>query len=331
MVFSSAVVPMRQFHRRTTWCSVSVPCCAVGLLLSCGFGNTSYAFVVGRCGASAAAVRSNVVLQDGASAKCSHATFSSSSSVLAATAAFAAATAIIASRRAVPQLDRKTRGAVLSCKAGPPTLYGSMGSRSPLVNWYLHEIGQEFQNVDGNSVDRTSPDFPNPFGQIPALRDGDVSLFESGAILMYLADKYGGLDTPEKRAEANKWIVFANATLDGICFKEDGNGRVLDTGLRDDPKQIAVLDKMLKDNEFLLGNGEEKFSVADVAVGSYLLFVPVFFNDVSVAKWPNVQRYMIQLCQRPAYAKAFGGGTAADLKNILERTEDNSKKFLGLF
>ena len=48
---------------------------------------------------------------------------------------------------------------------------------------------------------------------------GDLQVFESGAILMFLADKYGGLDTPEKRAEVNKWIVWANASLDPICFK----------------------------------------------------------------------------------------------------------------
>ena len=72
-------------------------------------------------------------------------------------------------------------------------LYGSQGSRSPLVNWYLHEIDIPF--TMGNRVEN-----PHPFGQIPCLKDGETVIFESGAILMYLADKYHQLDTPEKRS-----------------------------------------------------------------------------------------------------------------------------------
>eukprot|EP00929_Paragymnodinium_shiwhaense_P102822 TRINITY_DN66051_c0_g1_i2.p1 TRINITY_DN66051_c0_g1~~TRINITY_DN66051_c0_g1_i2.p1 ORF type:complete len:245 (+),score=50.89 TRINITY_DN66051_c0_g1_i2:160-894(+) len=220
-------------------------------------------------------------------------------------------------------------GAQATAEASSPRLFGSMGSRSPLVNWYLFEIGQSFEMVDAGMVDRGDPGFPHPFGQIPAMQDGDVAVFESGAILSYLADKYGGLDTPEKRAEANKWVYWANATLDGICFKEDGNGRVLDTGLRGDPPQIAKLNAILAQQEYLLGDGEEAFSVADVAVGSYLLFVPIFFPDINVSKWPNVQRYMLALCQRPAYARAFGPGTSADLVEILSKKEES--KMFGLF
>lgn len=181
--------------------------------------------------------------------------------------------------------------------------------------------------VDAGRVDRSSPDFPHPFGQIPAMRDGTLNIFESGAILMYLADKYGGLDTPEKRAEASKWVVWANATLDGICFLEDGNGRVLGTGLRDEPKQIGQLDQLLAEREFILG---DSFSVADVAIGAYLLYVPQFFPDVDVSKWPHVQRYMKQLAGRPAYVRAFGEGTVQMLSDVLSGKRQESKLF-GLF
>ncbi|CAE7213193.1 gstB, partial [Symbiodinium natans] len=236
-----------------------------------------------------------------------------------AAAALAGAQAFFGKRRSRPTVRN----------AGP-ILFGSQGSRSPLVNWYLHEIGQEFEMVQAAQVDRTSPDYPHPFGKIPALQDGDAKVFESGAILMYLADKYGGLDTPAKRAEAGKWVVWANASLDPICFKEDGNGRVLGTGLADDPPALRTLDAFLADREFLLGSGEESFSVADVAVGSYLLYVPLFFPDINtLPRWPNVQRYMLQLLKRPAYAKAFGEGTAQKLQDVVSRQADS--KLFGLF
>ena len=48
--------------------------------------------------------------------------------------------------------------------------------------------------------------------------------------MMYLADCYGGLDTPAKRADANKWVVWANASLDPVLFIENERGQVLDSG-----------------------------------------------------------------------------------------------------
>ena len=62
-------------------------------------------------------------------------------------------------------------------------LYGSQGSRSPLVNWYLYELNVPF--TMGNRIDN-----PHPWGQIPCLKHDDTVIFESGAILMYLADKF---------------------------------------------------------------------------------------------------------------------------------------------
>jgi glutathione S-transferase len=78
-------------------------------------------------------------------------------------------------------------------------LYGSPQTRSPLVNWYLLEKKIPFKQM---------PPRPNPnmFGQIPYLTDDEgVEIFESGAILLYLADAYGGeINDPKKRAQYTK-------------------------------------------------------------------------------------------------------------------------------
>lgn len=165
-------------------------------------------------------------------------------------------------------------------------LYGSPGSRSPLVDWYLTELGVAWEAAPPSDRDN-----PHPMGQVPALRDGDgVALFESGAILMYLADRYGGLDTPEARARAGCWVVWANATLDPVLFLEDDNGRVLGTGAAGDPRALRVLDDFLDqaEGDFLLGD----FGVADVAVASYLLYALMFFPATDFSKWPRVSAYM---------------------------------------
>ena len=66
----------------------------------------------------------------------------------------------------------------------------------------------------------------------------DDQLFESGAILAYLADAYGGLDTPQKRATVMPWLVWANSSLDPCVFIETPEGRVVDTGARGKPGKV---------------------------------------------------------------------------------------------
>ena len=179
------------------------------------------------------------------------------------------------------------------------------------MNWHAHEIGLELAMRAPR--DETNP---HPFGQVPALRDdadadgGELELFESGAILMYLADAYGGLDTPKTRAAAAAWVSWANASLDPVLFVENERGGVVDTKARDpNNKRLRRLDDVLASRDYLLGD----FSVADVAVGAYLLYVPQFFPDVSFAPYPALARYMGRLALRDAYAKAFG----ADVRRYL--------------
>ncbi|KAG5180314.1 glutathione s-transferase [Tribonema minus] len=200
-------------------------------------------------------------------------------------------------------------------------IYGNPGSRSPLINWYLAEIKQPFVNMDVRTVPGAAAKNPHPFGQIPALRDDDdgmpVELFESGAILNYLADKYGGLDTPGKRAARGKWVVWANASLDPVVFKETPEGRVRDTGLRANPpvRAIANLERMLGAREWLV---DDAFSVADVAVGAYLLYALMFFGGTDLSFLPNIAAYMARCARRPAYVEAFGQGPADALATACE-------------
>merc|ERR1719183_495078 len=170
------------------------------------------------------------------------------------------------------------------------TLYGSRGSRSPLIEWYLLEINKEYTHEEGRAGN------PNPFGQIPGLRDdGGVEMFESGAILLYIADKYGGVNTPEDRADMSKWVLWANAALDPVLFTRDIEARA--------PALLMKLNAILEGKDFLVKN---TFSVADVAVCSYLLFIPLFHPNFDASRFPNVVSYMSRCVDRPAYQRAFG-------------------------
>ena len=103
------------------------------------------------------------------------------------------------------------------------TLYGSQGSRSPLVNWAANEL-----NLSLTMGDLAKN--PHPFKQIPCLTDdNDVIVFESGAILNYLQskadEKKNDIDA-KKSAAITSWIAWANASLDPICFLETPDGKV---------------------------------------------------------------------------------------------------------
>lgn len=177
-------------------------------------------------------------------------------------------------------------------------LHGHQQTRSPLVNWYCHEAGIELEMRDPR------PSL-HPFGQVPHLSDdGGVEVFESGAILLYLADKYGGLGTPEERAKYSKWVVWANSSLEELCFGPGMSG----TRLAAPGKALDTLDSLLGDSEWLV-DGE--FSVADVAVASYLNYVPVFFGQVDLSQRPHIAAYMKRCAARPAFVKAFGEPHAA--------------------
>ncbi len=139
----------------------------------------------------------------------------------------------------------------------------------------------------------------NPFGKLPAIQcDDGTAVFESGAILLYLADRYGGLTTPEQRAVAAQWVVFANATFSPAMFnssqraqqaRDCAASRASRSALTVVPRArlhqrsqlpllCGALNTVLSKSAFLLG---DEFSVADVAMGAYFAYVTMFFPDVN--------------------------------------------------
>jgi glutathione S-transferase len=212
-----------------------------------------------------------------------------------------------------------------------PTLYGHPGTRSPLIHWAALELGVAL------TMAADLRDNPHPFGQLPCLADGnEVVVFESGAILHYLQQHYAAGTTTtavllaKDAAAVSSWITWANASLDPICFLETPDGKVYDTGLRRPNKRMDRLNELLGSGDWLVG--ENTFTLADVAVASYLLYVYQFFPDIRLSeKWPNLPPYLARSVQRPAYAQAFGKPTQARLLAQLEKDMEGSQKLFGMF
>jgi len=143
----------------------------------------------------------------------------------------------------------------------------------------------------------------NPFGKVPALVDEDpalpggrVQLFESGAILLYLAERFGGeCQTAAERGLAQQWVLFANATLATALFVPSNREREF-------PRLMEVLDRKLADGPLMGGD----WGVADCAVNAYLAYLPIFFPQIDLSPYPQVQATIAATQQRAAYQRVMG-------------------------
>jgi glutathione S-transferase len=180
-------------------------------------------------------------------------------------------------------------------------LYGGARSRASIVQWYLEELGvpYEFILLDMQAGEHRQPEYLaiNPMGKVPAIVDGDFQLWESGAILFYLAQKYGKMPPSlEEQAKINQWILFGNATLGPGIFVEASRER-------ETPKLLTPLNQILEKQPFFLG---DELSVVDVAVGSILAYIPMMLK-LDLSEYPAVVDYIKRISERPAFQKAMGG------------------------
>jgi glutathione S-transferase len=180
-------------------------------------------------------------------------------------------------------------------------LYGGARSRASIVQWYLEEIGvpYEFVLLDMQAGEHQQPEYLaiNPIGKVPAIVDGEYKLWESGAILFYLAQKHGKISSSlEEQATIIQWIIFGNATLGPGIFVEANREREM-------PKLMTPLNQLFEKQPFLLG---DELSVADVAVGSILAYIPIMLK-LDLSEYPAVVDYIKRVSERPAFQKAIGG------------------------
>jgi glutathione S-transferase len=179
-------------------------------------------------------------------------------------------------------------------------LYGGSRSRASIVQWYLEELGipYEFILLDMENGEHLQSDYLaiNPMGKVPAIVDGDFILWESGAILLYLAEKYGKMPTAiEQKSIFNQWVLFGNSTLATGLFIEANREREM-------PKLLTPLNQIFDKQSFLLG---EEFTVADVAVGSILAYIPIMLK-LDLSDYPAVVNYIQRISERPAFKKSIG-------------------------
>lgn len=179
-------------------------------------------------------------------------------------------------------------------------LYGGQQTRAAIVRWYLEELGisYEFVVMDMQAGAHKQANFLaiNPMGKVPALVDGATKIWESGAILLYLADSQGKMpQEPQSRGLVYQWVLFANATLPPAMIAEAKATQL--------PKLLAAVDGALAGQQFLVA---DTFSVADVALASILSYGQMLFQ-IDFSPYPAIQSYLGEMTQRPAFRKGIMG------------------------
>jgi glutathione S-transferase len=197
-----------------------------------------------------------------------------------------------------------------------PKLYGISGSRALRAIWGIEEVGIDFEQVPvtyGSDSKATDYLAVNPNGRIPALIDGDVQLFESMAINLYLAKRYGGALYPanaKDEAQAWQWSVWAISEIEPLQMQiviqklftpEDRrNPKAIDAAAKGLQRPLKVLDAALAGRDWLVG---EAFSVADLNVAAVMHLMKTV--DFTYAEHANVQRWAGACYARPALARAM--------------------------
>jgi glutathione S-transferase len=185
------------------------------------------------------------------------------------------------------------------------------------VRWALEEVGQpyEVRLVPWEKFKDEAHLQRNPFGQIPTYEEGNLTLFESGAIVLHIAERYPGLLPldADARARAIMWMFAALGTVeppivdrDVVAYAEAGKSwqgerfAMVDQRIRDRLRQLSA---RLGDGDWLDGD----FSAADIIMAHVLRRLE---GSGLIDEFPNLAAYIARAEARPAYQRAFAAQLA---------------------
>lgn len=198
-------------------------------------------------------------------------------------------------------------------------IYHVPGTRSIRAIWLCEELEIPYETVavDFSATYRATPEWRalNPVGKVPAMTDDDFSMFESGAMVEYLLERYGrGRLRPQpgthESAAYLQWSWFAEAT-----FARPLGDIAQHTVVKPEAQRIAAvvedararaltcldaLEAAVPDGRYLV---DGTFTAADIMMG-YTLVLARRFKVLTPSSHPNVNAYMARLEQHPGFVKA---------------------------
>jgi glutathione S-transferase len=190
-------------------------------------------------------------------------------------------------------------------------------ARDMRVRWALEEVGQpyEVRPLSFSEMKESAHRMLHPFGQIPTYEEGDLALFESGAIVFHLAERHAGLlpDDANARARAITWMFAALNTVEPPIV-DRGMATLFERDKTWYEERLPILDDRVRvrlgELSSCLGNADwldGAFSAGDLLMVTVLRRLS---GSGLVEKYPNLSAYVARGEARPAYKRAFAAQLA---------------------
>lgn len=190
-------------------------------------------------------------------------------------------------------------------------------ARDTRVRWALEEVGQayEVRLVSFRAMKEPAHQALHPFGQIPTYEEGGLALFETGAIVLHIAERHAGLlpvDAPG-RARAIAWMFAALNTVEPPILERE-TARLLEGDKSWHEERLPLVETRVRDRleqlSARLGDGDwldGAFSAGDLLMVSVLLRLK---SSGILDDYPNLAAYVARGEERPAYQRAFAAQLA---------------------
>ena len=194
--------------------------------------------------------------------------------------------------------------------------YYSLAPNPMKVALFLEEASLEYEPipVDTRKGQQFSPEFAalNPNNKVPCIVDGDAVVFDSNAILLYLAEKTGRFlppNTPKIRGELLSWLMFIASGIgpySGQCvhfrhFAPEPKEYAVKRYLFEAKRHWSIVNDRLAQHEFMVG---PDYSAVDMAVWGWARMVPFVLGDGAWDELPNLKRLFDWISARPAAERA---------------------------
>ncbi len=194
--------------------------------------------------------------------------------------------------------------------------YYNSGPNPNKVALFLEEAGLEYEAipVDTRKGEQFTPEYLaiNPNAKAPSLIDGDVTVFDSNAILPYLAEKTGKFlppDTPADRGRLLSWLMFVATGIgpysgQSVHFQIHAPEKLpyaINRYRFEAKRHYAILDTKLADSPYVLG---DVYTIVDMAVWGWARLMPRVLDEAAWDDLPNLKRLMDGIDARPAAQRA---------------------------